>query len=199
MFYESTNFNDACFLRNQSADETWKFIRKLWMMIYMELPDYLAVDQGFAYTFREMKSIVEAASIKLEEEPIEKHRSMGIKERYHAPYATLVSKNDSPRKILILRILICCKSPCIPRTQRSTKRIFDWSSVYLNHYPTGPETRGPDVDRRSEGTIINKVGSSTGTDRPENKLCPRMYCFNKRKRDLIRPTRLTIWCSSTCI
>lgn len=89
---ESTHFSAACFLRTQSAKETWKAILRLWVHTYLGPPDHLVVDQGSAYVSREMKAAVEASGIQLKEAPIENPGTMGIVERYHAPLRAAFEK-----------------------------------------------------------------------------------------------------------
>lgn len=102
MIDESTHFTAATFLRNQSTEEIFNNITRLWSMTYMGPPDFLAVDQGSAYISDEMKRNLEATGIQLEEAPIESPGSIGIVERYHAPlrraYKTLresLNKEDT--------------------------------------------------------------------------------------------------------
>lgn len=48
-------------------------------------PDFLAVDQGFAYVSVQFKSKAAAHGIKLEEAPVESPGTISIVERYHEP------------------------------------------------------------------------------------------------------------------
>lgn len=85
MIDEATHFSAACFLRKQSTSEIWATIRRLWILSYMGPPDHLMVDQGTAYTSKEMRENLESFGVALVEAPIENPGSIGIVERYHAP------------------------------------------------------------------------------------------------------------------
>lgn len=89
---EGTHFAATCFLRSQSATDTWKAILRLWVHTYLGPPDFLAVDQGSAYVSREMKMAMDASGIRVEEAPVENPGTMGIVERYHAPLRSAYTK-----------------------------------------------------------------------------------------------------------
>lgn len=51
--YERTHFCPVCHLDNKTAEEIWRSIRRISLMTYMGLPDFLDVSQFFAYISKE--------------------------------------------------------------------------------------------------------------------------------------------------
>lgn len=43
---KAAHFTTASFLRNQSSDEIWQTMQRMWFQIYMRTPYFLKVDQG---------------------------------------------------------------------------------------------------------------------------------------------------------
>lgn len=56
----------------------------MWFLVYLGPPRYLIVDQGTAYTSKEMREALEVHGIQLNEAPIETQESIGTIERNHA-------------------------------------------------------------------------------------------------------------------
>lgn len=80
---QATHCTAAGFLPSQSTTKTWKSIREPWMKTNSGLPGYLVVDKRSAYTSDEMKYLVQATVISLEEASIESSGTIGVFERYH--------------------------------------------------------------------------------------------------------------------
>lgn len=57
----------------------------MWSLVYSGLPDSPVVDQGTAYTSREMKQYLEVYGVRPDEAPIETAEAIGVAERYHTP------------------------------------------------------------------------------------------------------------------
>lgn len=85
MVYMATHFCAACFHRNQSAAAIWTSIHTPWTLVYIGPPDHLTVDQGSSYVSREIRAILEADGVTLQEAAIENLGAIGTVERYHAP------------------------------------------------------------------------------------------------------------------
>lgn len=53
MVDSATHYTAVSFVRNQTPQEIWKEIRRMWTSIYCEPPDYFSVDQGSNYVYAE--------------------------------------------------------------------------------------------------------------------------------------------------
>lgn len=85
MVDEATQFTAASFLKNLLAKETYGSIQRILLLVYMQPPDLLLVDQGTGYNSKEICEAAEAARLKVDETPIEAPGSIQIVELYHAP------------------------------------------------------------------------------------------------------------------
>lgn len=57
----------------------------MWSFVFLGPPDYLVMDQRAVYTRKEMRASVKAHGIKLDEDAIETHGTIGMVERYRTP------------------------------------------------------------------------------------------------------------------
>lgn len=83
---EATYFCAAAFLQKQSTSEFWKIVRNMWSLVRLGLTYYIIIDQGSAFTPKEMKDSLEAFLVRLDEATIETPGTIGIVGIYHAPW-----------------------------------------------------------------------------------------------------------------
>lgn len=69
MVDEGNKLRATYFLRDQSTAEIWKFLRLIWCLTYLGLPDYLVVDQEYDYVSGEIQSRLEEDGVKLRQNP----------------------------------------------------------------------------------------------------------------------------------
>lgn len=84
MVDEAINFSAPFFIRNKSTSEICGTIQCMWSLIFLGYPDYLVVDQGYAYISKEMYASAEVADVILDEASIESAGSIVVVEQYHA-------------------------------------------------------------------------------------------------------------------
>lgn len=84
MVYEATHFCAAQSHRSHTSKEIWIGIKYIWSVVYFGPPDYLVVDQGAAYTSKDLKESSEVYRVKLDEASVEKSGAITLFERYHA-------------------------------------------------------------------------------------------------------------------
>lgn len=93
---KGTHFSAASLMRTQPTSDTCKSILRLWVHTYLGPPDFLQDYEGSAYISPEMKSVIEAYRIQIEETPIENPVTMVILERYHSPSSSAYRKIRDP-------------------------------------------------------------------------------------------------------
>lgn len=84
MVDEATHFCSASFLHRRSTKNIWKSIRQMWYLVYLGRSDYLAVDQGSAYSSKELRVSAEAFGMHLREAPIKTPGAIQTAEMYYA-------------------------------------------------------------------------------------------------------------------
>lgn len=71
MVDKATRFGAASFIRNQTTTEIWNTIQISRCLVYLGPSEFLSVDQGLAYTSREIKKTIEAFRVRIKETPID--------------------------------------------------------------------------------------------------------------------------------
>lgn len=94
-----TLFQQGCFLRNMSAAEAWKSLRRCWINIYAGAPDILVHDQGSNFTAAEFGEAADELGIIMKGIPTEAHERIGAVERRHAVVRSVYEKlkTDLPK------------------------------------------------------------------------------------------------------
>jgi hypothetical protein len=82
---EQTHYQAARFLKNMSADETWRTFSSCWRHTYLGPPDFIRVDQGTNFVAEKFASSAMADGIQICEAPVESPETMSHCERYHGP------------------------------------------------------------------------------------------------------------------
>lgn len=89
---EATHYTAATFMRNNTAEETWKSLLRCWSRVYLGPPDYLRIDQGSNFVAKHFRDSADADGISILEAPIECPNTMSHVERYHAPLRAAYNK-----------------------------------------------------------------------------------------------------------
>ena len=84
MIDRDTKFSVAEFMRNESAEETWKLYMRAWVTTFVGYSDEIHGDQGPQFRSKEFKSYAKKADVKLILSGVESHNSLGVGERYHS-------------------------------------------------------------------------------------------------------------------
>jgi hypothetical protein len=82
---EQTHYQAARFLKNMSAEETWRTFSSFWRHTYLGPPDFIRIDQGTNFVAEKFASSAMADGIKICEAPVESPETMSHCERYHGP------------------------------------------------------------------------------------------------------------------
>lgn len=85
MVDEATNFQNAKFLDNISAEHTWDTVREAWCDTYIGPPAYIVHDPGTNFNSKEFRDNAKMMNINTITMPVEAHQSIGRVERYHVP------------------------------------------------------------------------------------------------------------------
>lgn len=94
-----THFQNAVFLKGESARDVWDAFIEAWSTVYVGYPQTLKSDHGKIFTSKSWKEWSSMAGINLEISGIESHNSAGIVERYHDPLRKIFNsiKSDYPQ------------------------------------------------------------------------------------------------------
>lgn len=94
-----THFQNAVFLKGESARDVWDAFIEAWSTVYVGYPKTLKTDHGKIFTSKQWRSWTEMAGINMEISGIESHNSNGIVERYHDPLRKIFSiiRKEYPR------------------------------------------------------------------------------------------------------
>lgn len=80
-----THFQNAVFLKGESARDIWDAFTEAWSTVYIGYPTTIKTDHGSVFTSKKWRGWTESAGINIEISGIESHNSLGVGERYHAP------------------------------------------------------------------------------------------------------------------
>ena len=80
-----THFQNAVFLKGESARDVWDAFIEAWSTVYVGYPKTLKTGHGKIFTSKDWKNWTSMAGINLEISGIESHNSNGVVERYHDP------------------------------------------------------------------------------------------------------------------
>jgi len=80
-----THFQNAIFLKSESAKDVWAAFIETWASTYTGYPRKMRTDQGSTFTSMDWGKYTTASGIELIVSGIESHNSLGSGERYHDP------------------------------------------------------------------------------------------------------------------
>ena len=82
---EATHFASARFLRDVTAEKTWRTLKTCWSGTYLGPPDFLRIDQGANFVARKFQEMALEDGTTLIEASVESANTMSHVERYHVP------------------------------------------------------------------------------------------------------------------
>lgn len=87
-----TGFQQGSFLKNNTALETWKSLRRFWINVYAGAPDYIHTDAGTHFTGEDFMKAADSMGVVVKVAPTEGHERIGKIERSHAILRSVYSK-----------------------------------------------------------------------------------------------------------
>lgn len=80
-----THFQNAVFLKGESARDVWDAFVEAWTSVYIGYPRVVKTDHGKIFTSKSWTEWAKMAGVQMEISGIESHNSNGVVERYHSP------------------------------------------------------------------------------------------------------------------
>jgi hypothetical protein len=89
---KETCYNATSFLTSQHAENVWKTLLHIWILVFLGCPCILTVDKGTEVCASLFRSHCKSMAIHLIVAPVESHSTLGIVERVHAPIRCVYQK-----------------------------------------------------------------------------------------------------------
>lgn len=78
-----TRYTETCIMRDESTNDIWNAMTRIWFHPYIGYPDIIAHDQGTRFTGMERENILRTHGIKSQTSGVKSYNVVGTNERYH--------------------------------------------------------------------------------------------------------------------